>query len=80
MREGLHSFLLGALVEGQSFCDVRWVMDSPAVATLMMLARVRGEEALPRLGRELDRENLCQWKNRPQTELYVALPGRFVAD
>jgi hypothetical protein len=35
VREVLHSFLLGALVEGKRFCHVRWVMDDPAVATLM---------------------------------------------
>ena len=80
VREVLHSFLLGALVEGKRFCHVRWVMDDPAVATQMGLERVRGEDALPRLGKELDRESLRQWLHRPQTELYAALPERFIAD
>jgi hypothetical protein len=80
VREVLHSFLLGALVEGKRFCHVRWVMDDPAVATLMGMDRVRGEDALPRLGKGVDRESLRQWMNRPQTELYAALPDRFIAD
>lgn len=80
MREGLHSFLLGALVEGKRFCHVRWVMADPAVATLLGLKQVRGEDALPRLGRKLDRTGLREWMNRPQAELYAALPDRFIAD
>ena len=40
------------------------------------MERVRGANALPRL----DRENLRQWMNCPQTELYAALPDRFIAD
>ena len=69
VREVLHSFLLGVLVEGRRFCHVRWVLDDPAVATLMGLARVRGEDALPRLGKGLDRADLRAWLSRPQTEL-----------
>lgn len=80
VREVLHSFLLGVLVEGKRFCHVRWVMDDPAVATLMGLERVRGEDALPRLAKGLDREDLRFWLNRPQRELYSALPARFIAD
>jgi hypothetical protein len=80
VREVLHSFLLGALVEGKRFCHVRWVMDDPAVATLMGMERVRGEDALPRLGKGLDRDDVRQWLHRPQTELYAALPERFIAN
>lgn len=80
VREVLHSFLLGALVEGKRFCHVRWVMDDPAVATLLGLKQVRGEDALPRLGRKLDRAGLREWMNRPQAELYAALPDQFIAD
>ena len=80
VREVLHGFLLGALVEGKRFCHVRWVMDDPAVATLMGMDRVRSEDALPRLAKGLDRESLRQWMNRPQTERYAALPERFIAD
>ena len=35
VSEVLHSFQLSALVEGKRFCHVRWLMDDPAVATLM---------------------------------------------
>jgi hypothetical protein len=80
VREGLHSFLLSARVEGRRFCHVRWLMDDPAAATLMDLERVRGEEAFPRLAKELDPESLRHWMNWPQTELYAALPERFIAD
>ena len=80
VREVLHSFLLGALVAGKRFCHVRWVMDDPAVATLMGMDRVRGEDALPRLGKGLDRASLRQWLHRPQTELYGALRDQFIAD
>lgn len=80
VREVLHSFLLSALVEGKRFSHVRWLMDDPAVATLMGMERVRGEDALPRLAKGLEAESLRQWMNRPQTELYAALPERFIAD
>ena len=80
VREVLHSFVLGALVEGKRFCHVRWLTEDPAVATLLGMERVRGEDALPRLAKELDPESLRQWMQRPQTELYAALPERFIAD
>ena len=80
VREVLHSFVAGALVEGKRFCHVRWVMDDPAVATVLGMARVRGEDALPRLAKGLDPARLRQWLNGPQTELYAALPDRFIAD
>ncbi len=50
-REVLHSFALSALVAGKRFCHVRWLTDDPAIATIMNLERVRGEDALPRLAR-----------------------------
>jgi hypothetical protein len=80
VREVLHSFSLSALVEGKRFCHVRWLNDDPAIATRMGMARVRGEDALPRLAKELDVANLRAWMHRPQTELYAALPERFIAD
>lgn len=80
VREVLHSFQLSALVEGKRFCHVRWLMDDPAVAALMGMERVRGEDALPRLVKGLRPEALRQWLQRPQTELYAALPERFIAD
>ena len=80
VREVLHSFQLSALVEGKRFCHVRWLMDDPAVATLMGLERVRGEDALPRLVKGLQPADLRQWLHRPQAELYAALPERFIAD
>jgi hypothetical protein len=61
VREVLHSFLLGALVEGKRFCPVRWVMDDPAVATLMGMERVRGEDALPRLEMPRNRTLPADW-------------------
>jgi hypothetical protein len=52
----------------------------PVVRTSPNAAPVRGEDALPRLAKELDPESLRHWMNRPQTELYAALPERFIAD
>lgn len=49
VREVLHSFALSALVEGKRFGHVRWLTDDPAIATIMHLERVRGEDALPLL-------------------------------
>jgi hypothetical protein len=80
VREVIHSFALSALVEGKRFCHVRWLTDDPAIATIMNLARVRGEDALPRLAKGLSVEAMRQWMQQPQTELYAALPDRFIAD
>jgi Transposase DDE domain group 1 len=44
------------------------------------MERVRGEDALPRLAREMSVEQMRDWMQQPQTELYAALPERFVAD
>jgi hypothetical protein len=79
-REALHSFALSALVEGKRFCNVRWLIDDPAIANLMNLDRVRGEDALPRLAKEMSVEAMRAWLQQPQTELYAALPERFIAD
>ena len=80
VREVLHSFQLSALVEGKRFCHVRWLTDDPAIALMMGLERVRGEDALPRLAKAMSVEEMRQWMNLPQTELYAALPERFIAD
>ena len=80
MREVVHSFTLAALVEGKRFCHVRWLTDDPAIATIMNMDRVRGEDALPRLAKEMSVEEMREWMQQPQTELYAALPERFVAD
>ena len=80
VREILHSFQLAALVEGRRFCHVRWLMDDPAVPTLLGMERVRGEDALPRLVKDLEPAALRQWMNQPETELYAALPEGFIAD
>lgn len=80
VREVVHSFSLSALVEGKRFCHGRWLNDDPAIATLMNLERVRGEDALPRLARGLSVEAMRDWRQRPQVELYAALPERFSAD
>jgi hypothetical protein len=56
VREVIQSFQLAALVEGKRFCHVRWLQDDPAVARLLGLERVRGEDALPRLVKEMIRK------------------------
>lgn len=80
VREVVHSFALSALVEGKRFCHVRWLTDDPAIATIMNMKRVRGEDALPRLAKGMSVEQMRDWMQRPQTELYAALPERFIAD
>ena len=80
VREVLHSFALCALVEGKRFCHVRWLTDDPALATVMNMDRVRGEDALPRLAKGMSVEPMREWMQQPQTELYAALPERFIAD
>lgn len=80
VREVLHSFVLSALVEGKRFCHVRWLTDDPAIATIMNMDRVRGEDALPRLAKGMSVEQMRDWMQPPQTELYAALPDHFVAD
>ena len=80
VREVLHSFALSALVEGKRFCHVRWLTDDPAIATIMNLDRVRGEDALPRLAKAMSVAQMREWLQPPQTELYAALPDRFIAD
>jgi hypothetical protein len=80
VREVLHSFARSALVEGKRFCHVRGLTDDPAIATIMNMDRVRGEDALPRLAKEMSVEQMRDWMQQPQTELYAALPVRFIAD
>lgn len=80
VREVLHSFVLSALVEGKRFSHVRWLTDDPAIATIMNMERVRGEDALPRLAKEMSVEQMRQWMQQPQSELYAALPDHFIAD
>jgi Transposase DDE domain group 1 len=80
VREVVHSFMLSALVEGKRFSHVRWLSDDPALATIMNMSRVRGEDALPRLAKEMSVEAMRDWMQQPQTELYAALPDRFIAD
>jgi hypothetical protein len=80
VREVVHSFALCALVEGKRFCHVRWLTDDPAISTIMGMERVRGEDALPRLAKEMRVEEMRDWMQKPQAELYAALPERFIAD
>lgn len=77
VREVVHSFALSALVEGKRFSHVRWLTDDPAIATIMNMTRVRGEDALPRLAKGM---KMREWMQQPQTELYAALPLHFIAD
>lgn len=80
VREVVHSFALSALVEGKRFCHVRWLTDDPAIATIMNMERVRGEDALPRLAKAMSAGQMRDWMHQPQSELYAALPERFIAD
>jgi hypothetical protein len=80
VREVVHSFMLSALVEGRRFSHVRWLSDDPAIATIMNMDRVRGEDSLPRLAKGMSVEQMRDWMEQPQTELYAALPDRFIAD
>lgn len=80
VRELIHSFLLSALVEGKRFSHVRWLTDDPAVATIMDMRRVRGEDAMPRLAKAMETETMRNWMQQPQEELYAALPNLFIAD
>jgi hypothetical protein len=80
VREVVHSFVLSALVEGKRFSHVRWLTDDPALATIMDMKRVRGEDALPRLAQEMSVAQMRDWLQPPQSELYSALPERFIAD
>jgi hypothetical protein len=80
VREVVHSFMLSALIEGKRFSHVRWLSDDPAIATIMNMSRVRGEDSLPRLAKEMSVEQMRDWMQQPQTELYGALPERFIAD
>jgi len=80
VREVVHSFALSALVEGKRFSHVRWLTDDPAIATIMNMTRVRGEDALPRLAKGMSVEQMREWMQQPQTELYAALPLHFIAD
>ena len=69
------SFLLGALVEGKRFCLVRWVMDDPVVATLMGWNGCAAQMLYPAWARVWTGK-ICA----SETELYAALPDRFIAD
>ncbi len=50
------------------------------LATVMNMDRVRGDDALPRLAKGMSVEPMRDWMQQPQTELYAALPERFIAD
>jgi hypothetical protein len=80
VREVLHSFAVTALIEGRRFRHVSWVQDDPGVAAVLGLARVRGEDALPRLVRGLSAAEARTWLGTVESELYRALPERFIGD
>ncbi len=80
VRDVLHSFAVTALIEGRRFRHVGWVQDDPGVAAVLGLARVRGEDALPRLVRGLSAAAARSWLGTAETELYRALPERFIGD
>ncbi len=80
VREVLHSFAVTALIEGRRFRHVGWVQDDPGVAAVLGLARVRGEDALPRLVQGLSAAEARTWLGTVETDLYRALPERFIGD
>jgi hypothetical protein len=80
VREVLHSFAVTALIEGRRFRHVGWVQDDLGIAAVLGLARVRGEDALPRLVRGLSAAEARTWLGTAETELYRALPERFIGD
>ena len=71
VREVLHSFAVTALIEGRRFRHVGWVQDDSGVAAVLGLARVRGEDALPRLVRGLSAAEARTWLGTAETELYL---------
>lgn len=76
----LRSFELNCLCEGRRFAPVRAVQNDPAVAQVMGMQRVPGEDAFPRLVKSLPRDKARQWLAGTERELYAALPKEFVAD
>ena len=76
----LRSFELNCLCQGRRFAHVRAVQNDPAVAQIMGMKRVPGEDAFPRLVKSLPRDKARQWVAQTERELYAALPGEFVAD
>jgi hypothetical protein len=80
VREVLHSFSVTALIEGRRFRHVGWVQDDAGVAAVLGLERVRGEDALRRLVKGLSAAEARTWLATAETELYRALPERFIGD
>ena len=80
VREILHSFSVTALIEGRRFRHVGWVQEDAGVAAVLGLERVRGEDALRRLVKGLSAEQARTWLATAETELYRALPERFIGD
>jgi hypothetical protein len=71
---------LNRLGEGRRFAHVRAVQNAPAVAQVMGMKRVPGEDAFPRLVKSLPRDKARPWLAGTERELYAALPKEFVAD
>ncbi len=80
VREVLHSFSVTVLIEGRRFRHVGWVQEEAGVAAVLGLARVRGEDALPRLVKRLSVAQSRTWLGGAETELYRALPRRLIGD
>jgi hypothetical protein len=59
---------------------VGWVQDEAGVPAVLGLARVRGEDALPRLVKGLSVGAARAWLGRAETESYRALPRRLIGD
>lgn len=80
VREIIHSFSLTALVEGKRFSHVRWLTEDAGIATIMGMKSVRGEDAFPRLVKNMDAEQARTWMGTAERELYAGLPEHFIAD
>jgi hypothetical protein len=76
----LLGFQLTCLCAGRRFAHGRYVQGDPAVAQVMGMTRVPGEDALPRLVKSLPRATARQWLGWTERELFAALPREFVAD
>lgn len=80
VEDVLLGFQLTCLCEGRRFAHVRYVQGDPAVAHVMGMTRVPGEDAFPRLVKSLPRATARQWLGWTERELYAAVPREFVAD
>ncbi len=80
VEDVLLGFQLTCLCAGRRLAHGRYVQGDPAVAHVMGMTRVPGEDAFPRLVKRLPRATARQWLGWTERELSAALPRAFVAD